>query len=212
MRLLAIAFILLPIVSSFLFPSGGGGGGCCCQPQPQCCCPPPQPCCCGGGGGFGKRKKREIGHVRGGVEKRPGIESDHGHCNSVEISELMRKHIANSTTPSAVKSAIYQELVALYPDESFTVLCVDGAVSYQADSHRYCVEGNMDHNCYVFMHIANSTTPSAVKSAIYQELVALYPDESFTVLCVDGAVSYQADSHRYCVEGNMDHNCYVFMV
>ncbi|KIH51060.1 hypothetical protein ANCDUO_18857, partial [Ancylostoma duodenale] len=102
------------------------------------------------------RKKREIGHVRGGVEKRPGVESDHGHCNSVEISELMRKHIANSTTPSAVKSAIYQELVALYPDESFTVLCVDGAKyvgkpvlleeTAQRETHQGC-GGGQQHCC-----------------------------------------------------------------
>ncbi|KAK6767367.1 hypothetical protein RB195_026568 [Necator americanus] len=97
------------------------------------------------------RKKREINLVRGGGGKRPGIESDHGHCNSFEISELVRKHIATNPSLAAVKSAIYQELVSLYPDGYFTVMCVDGAVSYQADSHRYCVEGNMDHNCYVFM-------------------------------------------------------------
>ncbi|KAK6060931.1 hypothetical protein COOONC_01405 [Cooperia oncophora] len=57
----------------------------------------------------------------------------------------------NETELPAVKSAIYQGLVALYPKQAFTVVCVDGAVSYQADSNRYCVEGNMDHNCYVFM-------------------------------------------------------------
>lgn len=64
----------------------------------------------------------------------------------------------------------------------------------------------------VIQHM-NNTTPAAVKSAIYQELVALYPDQSFTVLCVDGAVSYQADSQRWltlsiafhCLEGL----CYV---
>ncbi|VDP25888.1 unnamed protein product [Heligmosomoides polygyrus] len=152
MRVAVVVLVLLPLATTFLFPTSGGGGGCCCQPQQQCCAPPPPPCCCNsgcGGGGFG-RKKREISHVRGKVEKRLGVESDHGQCNSVEISELMRKHM-NNTTPAAVKSAIYQELVALYPDQSFTVLCVDGAVSYQADSQRYCVEGNTEHNCYVFM-------------------------------------------------------------
>ncbi|XGW28044.1 hypothetical protein V3C99_008113, partial [Haemonchus contortus] len=96
------------------------------------------------------RKKREISHVREEVEKTVGVTGDRGQCNSVEISELIRKHM-NSTELPAVKTAIYQDLVALYPDQSFTVLCVDGAVSYQADSDRYCVEGTMDHNCYVFM-------------------------------------------------------------
>ncbi|KAK6767368.1 hypothetical protein RB195_026568 [Necator americanus] len=152
MRVPFVVLIFLPITTTFLFPTGGGGGGCCCQQQSSCQpqCGATQSCCCGGGG-LGKRKKREINLVRGGGGKRPGIESDHGHCNSFEISELVRKHIATNPSLAAVKSAIYQELVSLYPDGYFTVMCVDGAVSYQADSHRYCVEGNMDHNCYVFM-------------------------------------------------------------
>ncbi|WKY06310.1 hypothetical protein Q1695_006479 [Nippostrongylus brasiliensis] len=168
MRLLVVLVAILPTVIPTLLPMMGGGG-CCCQqqqsccppPQPCCCCPPPpMPCCCGGGGGGGcgggcggggfGRKKREIGHVRGRVEKQQGVASDSGHCNSVEISELMRKHM-NNTSPFAAKSAIYQDLAALYPDQSFTVMCVDGVVSYQADSERFCIEGNLNHNCYVFM-------------------------------------------------------------
>lgn len=85
-----------------------------------------------------RRKKREIGetgYVRGsvaGTQKDGQLESQ---CNSLELSELIKKHVDASTAASA-KTAIYHELDTLYPDENFTVLCVDGSVSYQADSQK----------------------------------------------------------------------------
>ncbi|KJH51758.1 ground-like domain protein [Dictyocaulus viviparus] len=122
----------------------------CCQQQscPQPCCQQQQQCGCGGGG-FGKRRKREIGHVRGKVEKEALSESEHSQCNNAEFSGIIHKHL-NNTNAEVAKSVIYDELVALHPDQSFTVFCIDGRASYQADSHSYCIEGNKNYNCYVF--------------------------------------------------------------
>lgn len=43
MRDAVVVLVLLPLATTFLFPTSGGGGGCCCQPQQQCCAPPPPP-------------------------------------------------------------------------------------------------------------------------------------------------------------------------
>ncbi|CAI4231805.1 unnamed protein product [Auanema sp. JU1783] len=157
MKVFFVALISLSLIEALFFPSSGGGGDCCCQQQQSCCAPPPPPSCgcgCGGGGGCGGgcggRKKREIGHVRGHVTMLEHGDTLNGQCNSLEISEVIKKHL-NGTSAMAVKSAIYEELSSIYPDDAFTVLCVDGTVTYQADSHKYCVEGNRAHNCYVFL-------------------------------------------------------------
>uniref|UniRef100_A0A1I7YKY3 Ground-like domain-containing protein n=1 Tax=Steinernema glaseri TaxID=37863 RepID=A0A1I7YKY3_9BILA len=181
---------LLPLASGFFFPQQGGCG-CGAPPPPPCAppppppcpalpppcppqlppiqlpslplpCPPPPPCGCAPAlpqlpplqlprfpapcgvpapCGCG-RKKRAAPTVRGAS----GV-SGQSLCNNQQIRKIILKNLDADAAVS--KAAIHAEVKAKLGG-NFVVLCSQGAFSFVADSHNYCVDGSDSQTCYVF--------------------------------------------------------------
>ncbi|KAI1726563.1 ground-like domain-containing protein [Ditylenchus destructor] len=156
--ILALVATTLPLASSFGF---GGGCGCApppppppclpslpppCLPQiqmPQFCPPPislpslPSPCGCG-------RKKRAAPTISG----HSGVSSE-TLCNNQDIRKIILKNL--SEDPILSKNAIHSELKSkLGQSVNWVVVCSQGAFSFVADSHNYCIDGSNSQTCYVF--------------------------------------------------------------
>uniref|UniRef100_A0A7E5A0E0 Ground-like domain-containing protein n=1 Tax=Panagrellus redivivus TaxID=6233 RepID=A0A7E5A0E0_PANRE len=152
-KILLVAAII-PLASGLFF---GGGCGCAPPPPPPClppiqlpslCLPPPprlclpqlpSPCGCG-------RKKRESPAPAPTVRGQMGASTD-ALCNNNTLRKIILKNLTEN--PIISKAAIHAEAKAQLGGE-FVVVCAQGAASFIADTHNYCIDGSNNQTCYVF--------------------------------------------------------------